>query len=199
MISRLELKRNLFHMVLGVAFLLLLHFDILGFEIFTVLLFIGAITYIVNLSMPLPVIGWFINAFEREEDKRKTPGKGAMLLVSGAYLAFLIYPKDIALASIAILTFGDSVAPLVGHLGRIRHPLARDTKKLLEGNIAGMLAGFIAAMTFVKPLEAFIASFIAMTVETIEIRIHPKLDKVNDNILIPLVAGAVIWGMRLAF
>lgn len=43
--------------------------------------------------------------------------------------------------------------------------------------------------------EAFFASLIAMIVETVEIKI--SAEQVDDNLIIPVVAGAVVWAIRL--
>ena len=75
--------------------------------------------------------------------------------------------------------------------GRLQHPL--DKKRLYEGNLAGMLFAFLGAMLFVNPFEAFIASFFAMLAEAIDF----KYLKINDNIIMPLVAASVIFILRL--
>lgn len=194
MISRIELRRNMFHIAVGTAFLCLLYLELLSLKSFTAILMCGAVVYLINIKKPLPIIKWFIDNYERSAE-RKTPGRGALLLVFGIYIAYIIYPKNIALAAISILTFGDAVAPLIGHMGRLRHPLSKT--KLVEGHLAGMLAGMLVAMLFVKPFEAFIASFFAMTLETYEVKLHPKAERINDNLVIPVAAGIAILVLRV--
>jgi dolichol kinase len=105
----------------------------------------------------------------------------------------LLYPKDIALASIMVLAFGDSVSHVFGiHFGKTKTILSET--KLLEGTVAGFIAGFIGAWVFVSPFEAFFASLAAMIAEAVEIKLGTE--EVDDNIIIPLVAGSVIWLMR---
>ena len=93
-----------------------------------------------------------------------------------------------------VLAFGDSISHMYGlHYGKIKHPLSN--RKFLEGTIAGFIAGFIGAWTFLPWHEAFFASLIAMIVEAIEIKIGAE--QVDDNLIIPVVAGAVVWVIRL--
>ena len=105
----------------------------------------------------------------------------------------VLFERNIAFASILILAVGDSVAPFVGrHLGKVKNPL--NPTRLIEGTIAGAIAGALAAMFFVSFWHALIASTIAMTVEAIELTLKNK--KIDDNILIPLVSGAVLWAIK---
>ena len=98
------------------------------------------------------------------------------------------------MASIMILALGDSVSHLYGlHYGRIKHPLS--STKFFEGTIAGFIAGFIGALIFLPWLEAFLASLAAMAVEAIEIKIGAG--QVDDNLIIPVVAGAAVLAVRL--
>ena len=110
----------------------------------------------------------------------------------GSFFAIVLFPRDIAAASIMILALGDSFSRLVGPFGRILHPF--DDTKFVEGLVAGAIAGFVGASVFVKPMEAIIASTISMFIEGFDLKI--KGFKIDDNLIIPLVAGAVIWAMR---
>jgi dolichol kinase len=103
---------------------------------------------------------------------------------------------DIVLASILVLTFADSIGHLFGiQFGKIPHPFV--STKFVEGWIAGFIAGFIGAIIFVAWYEALAASFFAMLVEGIEIKIGAE--EVDDNLIIPLVAASAIWVVRLFF
>ena len=110
----------------------------------------------------------------------------------GALLAVILFEKDIALAAIIILALGDSFSRLIGPFGKIKHPF--NNTKFLEGVIAGIIAAFLGAILFVKPSEAIIASFFAMMLEGVNLRLGKF--KIDDNITIPLIAGGVIWLIR---
>ena len=53
------------------------------------------------------------------------------------------------------------------------------------------------ASFYVTAFEAFMASISAMFIEGFEIKIFNK--RIDDNLIIPVVAGAVIWMIRLVF
>ena len=105
------------------------------------------------------------------------------------------FPKDVALASMIILALGDSIAPLIGRYGRIRHPFSK--KKFLEGAIIGFIAGFIGAIIFVEAIPALIASLVAMIIEGIDLEF--RFNPLDDNIFMPLISGLVILLMRTIF
>ena len=54
--------------------------------------------------------------------------------------------------------------------------------KKLEGTVAGIIVSTIGCLLFVAPYKAIIVSTISMIVESIPLPI-------NDNLMIPLVAG----------
>jgi diacylglycerol kinase (CTP) len=193
-INKFELKRQIFHLFLGTAIVVLLRYDFLNKEIILAAIIIGLVLSLLSKNTRVPVIYNLLEKFEREEEIKKFPGKGVIFYFIGVYIALLLFPKDIAMASIMVLTLGDSVSHLYGlHYGKIIHPLSKT--KFLEGTIAGFVAGFIGALLFARWYEAFFASLAAMVVEAIEIRIGTE--QVDDNLVVPFVAGAVIWVIRL--
>ena len=98
------------------------------------------------------------------------------------------------MASIMVLALGDSASHLFGlHFGKTVNPLSK--KKFLEGTIAGFAAGFIGALFFAAFYESLFASLAAMAAEAIEIKIGAK--QVDDNLIIPLVAGGVMLLVRM--
>ena len=112
-----------------------------------------------------------------------------LFFLLGSFLAVLLFPKDIALASIMVLAFGDAISHLFGvHFGKIMHPLS--DKKFLEGAIAGFFAATVGALLFIPVHEALLAAFAAMLVEALEVRF--RRIQIDDNFLIPLAAGATI-------
>ena len=107
-----------------------------------------------------------------------------------------LFTKDVALAAITILTLGDSISHIIGRsFGKTRNFINGANKKLLEGTGVGILVAFVGAALFVSPLEALLASVVAMGAELAEVKLAEKV--IDDNLLIPLVAGTVIMLMRL--
>ena len=66
--------------------------------------------------------------------------------------------------------------------------------KYIEGTVAGTIAGFLGAMIFVIPSWAFLGSLGAMVAEAIEIEMNKR--HIDDNIFVPLVAGAIMLLLR---
>ena len=122
--------------------------------------------------------------------------KSANILTNLIKQGRLIEQNDCLIASIMILTLGDSVSFLYGtFLGKIR--LRFNKLKKLEGILAGMLAAFLGALVFVDFIEAFFSSLIAMIVEGAGFRIG--VNDIDDNIIVPLVAGTVIYLFKTGF
>ncbi len=192
---KLETKRNLLHLLVGVAFVTLFHFNVIDVWILLGIVLAGSVISILSRKRRVLLIRWFLDRFEREEDMASIPGRGSLFFFIGFLVAASVFQKDVALASMIIVVVGDSVSPLVGaRAGRIRHPLSN--KKFIEGNIAGFIAAFLAAMLFVSPLEAFVASLFAMTAEAVD---SVRGRRIEDNITIPLISGLAITVIRTIF
>lgn len=193
-IDYFELKRQLFHILLGAAIVVLLMLEFINKEIILAAIIIGLVLSYLSKKARVPLIYDLLELFERKEVLDKFPGKGLIFYLIGSYIVLLLFPKDIAMASIMVLALGDSISHLFGlHFGKTKHPLSKT--KLLEGTIAGFIAGFIGALFFVGLLEAFFASLAAMVAEAVEIRIGAE--QVDDNLIVPLVAGSIIWLVRM--
>lgn len=193
MLTKLEIKRQAFHIFLGIFIVLLLYFNFIDYLFLLILFIVGLILSLSSKRFQIPLIHNFLKTFDREKDLEELPGKGAIFYILGAFLVVLIFPKDIAMASIMILAFGDSVSRLVGPYGYLKHPFHNE--KFLEGAVAGAIAGFIGALFFVPWLPALIASTVSMLIEGIDLRI--KNFKIDDNLLIPVVAGVVMYSFSI--
>ena len=137
-----------------------------------------------------------MHTLERDENVGKFPGKGLIFYFIGVFLVLSFFPLDIAIPAILILAFADSVGHLFGiKYGKKKHPYV--STKFVEGWIAGFIAGFIAAFVFVPWPEALAASFFAMLVDGIEIKIGAE--EIDDNLIIPWVAASAIWAVRFFF
>ena len=204
-VNKFEWDRQLFHIFLGIGIVLSLMYGILGYDI-TVLgitiryadilgiIILGFLLSYLSKKIKIPVIYQLLQKLERSEELKRFPGKGTIFYFIGVLVSLMLFPKDIAMASIMVLALGDSVSHLYGlHYGKIKHPLSKT--KFLEGTIAGFIAGFIGAFVFLPWHEAFFASLAAMIAESAEI--NAGMQQVDDNLVVPFVAGAVVWVMRL--
>lgn len=192
-IGAFELNRQLFHLLLGLAVVALLLYDVIDRKIIFFLILAGFALSYLSKRIKIPIIHELLNRFERKEDLKKFPGKGMIFYFIGCYIALRLFSKDIAMASIMVLALGDSISHIFGrHYGKTKTFLSKT--KFLEGTIAGFVGGFIGALVFLPWQEAFFASLAAMIAETIDVNIGAK--QVDDNIVVPLVAGATVWILR---
>jgi len=105
---------------------------------------------------------------------------GPVYLAIGIVVVLLIFPLNIAFASILIVGVGDPVAAYVG--GKIGH--LKLGRKTLEGFVGGLLASSLIASLLVSPVVAFVGSFVAMCLELLGV--------VDDNLTMPIGAGAIM-------
>ena len=191
MLSSLEFKRQVMHILVGLVTVALVYLEILSpFAIF-LLIIVGILLSFIVKRMRLPLISNFLDHFEREEQKRTFPGKGTIFFFIGVLLSVQLFVRDIALASIMILTLGDSISHLFGaQFGRLKNIFNGKSKKLLEGTFAGTITGFLGAVFFVPIPEAFLGSAAAMIAEVIKIDFNDST--LDDNLVVPLVAGTVM-------
>jgi dolichol kinase len=83
-----------------------------------------------------------------------------------------------------MLTLGDGTAKIIGKtFGKTYYPYNKAKK--LEGTLAGIIASTIGCLLFISPFKAVMISIVSMMIESIPLPI-------NDNILIPLIAGSLL-------
>jgi len=177
-----ELKRETFHILLGITIILMaLLFTWINYLLFC-LLIMGVILCLLSLKFKIPIIYFFLKNFERERFMKTFPGKGALFFIAGCLLVLKLFESDIALASIVILTFIDSIPPLI--------KISKIKRKRLVGTIVGGVLTFIAASLFVPLLLAAFGTIIGAISEAILL----KSDKygVDDNLIVPLVSGTLM-------
>ena len=191
MLTQRELHRKLFHLIMGVVTVALIYYEILSaFAIFLIII-VGILLSFLTKRVRLPIISLFVDHFERDTQKSSFPGRGAIFFFVGALLALKLFDKNIALASIMVLTLGDSISHMVGaQYGKMRNIFNGDSNKLLEGTHAGTIVGFLGALIFVPVPEAFLGCLAAMIAEVMKIDFNDKT--IDDNMIIPLVAGTVM-------
>ncbi|MFH1276597.1 MAG: hypothetical protein ABIH82_05805 [Candidatus Woesearchaeota archaeon] len=196
MLTKQEVGRQVLHIAIGLSMTALYYYGIVSPLAVFLGLIVGIMSSILSKRTNLPGFSFFINHFEREDQKTKFPGKGLIFFFVGFLLVIQLFEKDIAIAALMVLTFGDSISHLFGaKFGQIKNIFNGHSKKLLEGTLAGTVAGFLGAMFFVSIPEAFFGSLIAMIAEVIKIDLNDHT--LDDNLVVPLVAGTVIFLMRM--
>lgn len=188
-IDWLELKRQVFHLFLGIAIVILYNFQILSPRRMFIILVMGILISIASTRYKIPGIAWFLERFERKH--AKFPGQGAIFFVLGCFTVIGLFPPTIASAAILVLAAGDSFSTLVGR----QFGKHRMGSKSVEGTVAGIVLGFLGAFLFVSFLTAFLGAFVAMIAEALDIKLFNKV--VDDNLLVPVVAAIVMYGWSL--
>ena len=193
-ISTTEIKRQSFHIIVGTALALLFYYGYITPLRFVVLFGLLVVAFFVYLYFKMPLIHQFIFYMGRRKEMSYFPGLGALFFIFGMILSVWLFPKDIAVASIMILAWSDGVASLVGPFGRIAYI---NPKKNWEGLIVAIAFGTVAASFFVSPWMALAGATVAMLIEGLDITL--KDWKVDDNMIVPVVAGIVmvLFGMLL--
>lgn len=192
-LERLELRRQFFHIFFGIALVLLVYFNVLDKLGLLVVLVAGFLLSLICRKYDLKGIEWFLEKFERKDNIMKFPGKGPIFFVLGSLLALSLFEKNVALAGIMVLTFGDSLSHVYGKTIGKYH---LSNQKAIEGIGLGMLASFLGAMIFVRPLPAFLGSIVAMGLEAYELKVKDL--GVDDNLFIPVMASGIMYIVMLA-
>jgi HAD superfamily phosphoserine phosphatase-like hydrolase len=106
----------------------------------------------------------------------------------GILLTLLLFPRPASNAAIVIFALGDSTASLFGKMfGKRTIPFNKG--KTLEGSLIGFVFASSAAAFFVNPFMAASGAAAAMLIESLPLPI-------NDNLVLPLVTGALLTFMR---
>jgi len=159
------------------------------------LMTLGVITFVflafefIRLKVP-GVNRWFLSLFKPllrgEETSRLT---GASYTFVGSLVAFLVFPRDIAVVAVSFLAVGDVMATIVGkRLGKTRL-----FGKTLEGDLACFVSCLIVGIIFyyagldVSLLIIVVGSLAATVAEAVLLPLP-----LNDNLTMPLFAGLVM-------
>ena len=151
------------------------------------ILFIGIVVAEL-MRMHLPALrrlyyrlfGWMIRPHEFHNHFT-----GATYVFMGAFLAIFLFPKEVAVTSLLILTVGDPTACLVGlSIGRIKIY----NNKTLEGALAFIFVSLIATV-WISSIPFWIKLIGVIVACCVEV-FHRKID---DNVLIPLISGTTIF------
>jgi phosphoserine phosphatase/dolichol kinase len=102
----------------------------------------------------------------------------------GIMLSLIVFSPQIAYASIATLTLGDSSASIFGKkYGKTRFPFNK--AKSVEGSVFGVIIAFLGATLFIDPVRAFIGAITGMIVESLP-------TPISDNLAVPMVTGLAL-------
>lgn len=148
------------------------------------LLILGVILSLLSTTFRIPVVCWLLNNCELKR-AQKFPGKSSLFFLAGSLLVLVLFEKNISLASISILTFADPVAHYASKL------TSKTRRRSILGVIAAIIVASLVSLPFIKWEYALSAAIVSMLAEATVIRIWE--DTVDDNFLIPLVAGITVY------
>jgi dolichol kinase len=117
---------------------------------------------------------------------------GSTYVLLGALLSVAIFPsKNVVIGVLLVLSISDSAASLIG----IRYGRIRFLGKSLEGSLAFFVTALIILGLALPatPVVALIAAFVATVVEALPSLKLGRLE-LNDNVMVPLLTGAIIYG-----
>lgn len=185
--------RSLFHIVAGTFFLLVLlqsiHVNFIAITLALDLLLVAE--YVRRINDPRsPVVRFVQRIFTPALREGEVGGYMASLFfLSAMFLVTLLLPLPLAAGSMAVLTYGDPAASLVGRRWG-RHKWRHNPQKSVEGTLAmlGVSAGLLltaAPAAGLHPATALLGALAASLFESLPLRI-------GDNLILPLLAGMVL-------
>jgi len=184
---KLEIRRQIIHMLYGPLLITLYHFQILNNSLLLGMIVGGIFASYMIKRQKLPFFARVLSFFERDHHMENFPGRGILFYTIGAFLCLVLFEPYIAYAGILILAVGDAVTNLVGrYIGKTKTKLS--PHKYLEGTVVGILLSIPIAYSFVPNLTASITTAsVAMFLEMLHIKIFDF--EIDDNLLIPLGAS----------
>jgi dolichol kinase len=186
MITGVEIKRKIVHLatlVIPVGYALTSEDTVILFLVpfFLALLLVDLLRHFHSGMASLFQKYFFGNVLREEE---KPTFMGSTYFIFSTILTILLFPKSIAIASILILILSDTAAAVIGKwIGRIKI-----FGKTIEGSMAFLLTSLLIVWIY-PHLDRFSGSLAALGATLIEV----LPIKVNDNLTIPLVAGAIMF------
>ena len=117
----------------------------------------------------------------REKEQHRISGHAYFTI--GAIVSIILFNRDIAYACIMMTTFGDASAALIGKtFGRT---IIAGNGKTLEGCLAEFLVDLLVGYIFIG--HWFVALIMAIAATVVEATVN----KIDDNLAIPVVSGMV--------
>lgn len=131
---------------------------------------------------------WFTNRFSvLLKESESSQILGSTYLLAATLLAFLLFDRDLAVLALLFLAVGDPMAALVGE----RYGRARIRKKSVEGSLAFVAGVALVGWVLIAgglDISLWVVMSGAAVAALVELLSLPP----DDNITVPLVAGAVM-------
>lgn len=178
-----EILRKLIHFGSGIIPILVIIFGkgtVLPILVIFTILFILVDFLKSKINWMFKLYKYFFQSISRKSELYKLTGASWFLL--GDVIVLIIFPENIAIFSMLLLSVSDTFAAIVGKIfGKTKLFL-----KSLEGTFAFFLSGLIVSMFF-QDLPLSIRLFTVLTATIVEI----YSTKINDNLTIPIASAFV--------
>lgn len=192
--QRLELRRQICHLVLVSALAFAVRFRVLDVLALSFLLVSGTILSLIVSSRFLPLISPLLDLLERPAERRLLPGRGVIILFLATTLLLAIFPPIIVFYALLITAIGDAVGPLLG-LFYGRHKLPWNRAKHWEGLIGSI---FITGLVLTPDLglgAALISASTAMIAESVPLAVADR--QLDDNLIVPFTAAITLHFLQI--
>lgn len=137
--------------------------------------------------------GWLLRRHEQDHSVRRLTGATNILL--SAMVCVALFPKIITINAFAILIISDTTSALVGRrFGK---------RPFLSKSLEGTLAFFVSAIPVVliaPKIEGSLTEYALWMVGAAAGAItEASVQRIDDNISVPLAIGIVLWGLYYLF
>lgn len=187
MVKENKIGRTLLHIIFGLMVMILVSYYNQTLLLLFYLLILGIILSLLSLYIKIPILSYFLDNFELEKHRKALPGKSFLFFIAGNLIVIRFFPQNIALASIAILTFADPVSHFASKIGKKYKSKFLNQEKSLLGTLAAILVAILASSFFIPLKLSIPASILAMSAETLILKIHNEY--IDDDFVIPLIAS----------
>ena len=186
-----EIQRKILHLLASLAVIIIIIFVSMNFGkqiallslVFFLILLLILEFWRLELKGKVPLV---CSLFR---DKEKDKLGGQIFLLIGGIIAYAVFDYRIALAAVLMTGFGDLVSSLVGKLGNIQITKERNFEGILAEFVVDLgIAFFLINGWQIILIMALTATFL----ETIS-------NEIDDNFLIPIVAGFVAQAISKVF
>ncbi|MFH0862992.1 MAG: hypothetical protein V1875_08190 [Candidatus Altiarchaeota archaeon] len=187
--DRLEFKRQLIHLLNGSAISVAVWFfkPAIGLYVLVPLLIALMLLYFTPRLWPdLKVSNHLMHHFERREDIKNFPFKGAIMYGLGIIPPIVLLPVNYACAVILILSVGDAFSNLVGR----RWGIHKVGHRSLEGSFGFLVTSWAVSGFLIDPLQAGLLAFVGTLIEL--------FIPFDDNLTIPGGLSLVVLAMGFA-
>lgn len=201
--GELHWPRRIFHVVSGVSIVAasLLFKDIQNF------IFIGLILTLIELGFELlrfrfgAFNQWFIGRFRALMRDRELKGiSGIPYYCFGCLIAFIVFPREVAMLAVLYLAIGDPTASLAGvWLSRGGEARIAIGSKSLQGSLACffvcavvtlLMSPYVLEPVDRSPVNMLITSLVGGLAAALAEALPLRAD---DNLSIPIISGSLIW------